>query len=887
MPLIEKTLKKLGAYDAKEIETRRYRWWMEQGYFKPAQGSSPYAIVMPPPNVTGVLHLGHALDMSMQDLLTRYQRMRGRRVLWLPGMDHAGIATQTRVEATIRKEEGVTRHDIGREVFVERVWAWKENYAEVIRNQIKRLGASCDWSRERFTMDKGLSAAVREVFVRLYEKGLIYRGNYIINWCPRCETALSDIEVIHEETQGSIYQIAYPFVDGTGHVVIATTRPETLFGDVAVAVHPDDERYRHLIGKSLRLPLTERIIPIIADEYVDPSFGTGAVKITPAHDPNDFEVGRRHALLQINVMNRDGTLNAHAGAFAGLDRRVARAAILDALRAENALKELPHQLSIGHCERCDTVVEPWLSLQWFVRMEPLAKPAMDVVASGALRFVPERFEKTYAHWLENIRDWCISRQLWWGHRIPAWHCSACGEITVSREDIKACGHCGSKAIDQDTDVLDTWFSSALWPFSTMGWPEQTEDMADFFPTQVLVTGFDIIYFWVARMVFTSLEFTGQSPFQDVLIHGLVRDAQGRKFSKSLGNGIDPMEVIERYSADALRFMLLTGAGPGQDMRFYEERVEAAQALVTKLWNAARFVLMNLDDTQTEEPDQAALKLADRYILSRLSVTVSEVTHKLDAYEFAEAGKAVYEFFWNDFCDWYIELSKVSLYAEGDAAEDARIVTKRTLRTVLDQALRLLHPFMPFVTEEIWQTMPHDGETIMRAPWPSAHFYKEDQDVEQRMQYVMEIIRTLRTMRQELNIPPGKAIPLLLRPASHREADVLEAKAYVERLCNTSSLTIDSGIVAPDQCATGVLQGAELYVPLLGVIDLDAECARLEKEHANLTFEVDRLVAKLANPSFVERAPEAVVSKEREKLAGYEKQRDQVNRELLRLRSVTE
>lgn len=886
MPLMEKT-SKLGAYDANEIETRRYRWWMEQGYFKPSQGDSSYAIVMPPPNVTGILHLGHAMDMAMQDLLTRYQRMRGKRVLWMPGTDHAGIATQTRVESTMKKEEGLTRHDVGREAFIERVWAWKETYAEVIRSQIRRMGASCDWSRERFTMDPGLSAAVREVFVRLYEKGLIYRGNYIINWCPRCETALSDIEVIHEETQGSIYQIVYPLADGTGHVVIATTRPETLFGDVAVAVHPDDERYRHLIGKSLRLPLTDRVIPMIADDYVDPAFGTGAVKITPAHDPNDFEVGRRHGLPQINVMNRDGTLNAHAGAFAGQDRRAARAAILDALRAENALVELPHQLSIGHCERCSTVVEPWLSLQWFVRMEPLAKPAMDVVSSGALRFVPERFEKTYAHWLENIRDWCISRQLWWGHRIPAWHCSACGEITVSRENITVCGHCRSTEIEQDTDVLDTWFSSALWPFSTMGWPEQTEDLADFFPTQVLVTGFDIIYFWVARMVFTSLEFTGQSPFQDVLIHGLVRDAQGRKFSKSLGNGIDPMEVIERYSADALRFMLLTGAGPGQDMRFYEERVEAAQALVTKLWNASRFVMMNLDDAQTEEPDAAALKLADRYILSRLAATVSEVTLKLEAYEFAEAGKAIYEFFWNDFCDWYIELSKVSLYAEGESAADARVVTKRTLRTVLDQALRLLHPFMPFVTEEIWQTMPHDGETIMRAPWPSVRSFKQDDDAEQRMQYVMEIIRTLRTMRQELNLSPSKAIPLLIRPARKREADVCAAAAYLERLCNTSSLMIDPSIVAPDQCATGVLQDAELYVPLLGVIDLDVECARLEKERANLTFEVDRLVAKLANPSFVERAPDAVVAKEREKLVGYEKQRDQVDRELIRLRSVTE
>lgn len=877
----------LGAYHAEEIENRLYQWWMDQGFFEATgdQKKKPFTIVMPPPNVTGVLHLGHALDNTIQDLLIRMRRMQGYDALWLPGTDHAGIATQTRVEAQLSKNEGLSRHDIGREEFVKRVWEWKEQYAEVIRSQIRRLGASCDWSRERFTMDPGLSKAVREVFVTFYEKGLIYRGNYIINWCPRCGTALSDIEVEYEETKGTLYHITYPFTDGSGSLVIATTRPETLFGDVAVAVHPDDDRYRSVVGKFLRLPFVEREIPVIADEYVDPEFGTGAVKITPAHDPNDFEVGQRHHLQAMNVMTKDGKLNEYAGKFATLDRYEARTQVVAELMEQGVLTREEHDHSVGHCERCGTVVEPWLSTQWFVKMEPLAIPAKEVVASGKTQFIPDRFAKIYSHWLEHIRDWCISRQLWWGHRIPAFYCANCGGTTVSRDDVHVCSHCGSHQVSQDEDVLDTWFSSALWPFSTMGWPDdETGDLARYFPTQVLSTGFDIIYFWVARMIFMSLSFTGIPPFEHVLMHGLVRDDQGRKFSKSLGNGIDPMDVIEKYSADALRFMLVTGATLGQDMRFYLERVESAQALVTKIWNASRFVLMNIDsESKPQLPTVADRSLADRYILHRLQETSEQVTQELESYQFAEAGKTIYEFIWNDFCDWYIELAKVSLY---DEQNEQTAATQGTLVFVLDHALRLLHPFMPFVTEEIWQALPHDGETIMRASWPNGFEALVDYKAFTDMMMVMDVVRAVRALRHEKNIAPSKKIDMILRPKADRVEMLQVAAPYLVRLCNPQSLLIAQDVQLPEERITNVLADVEIIVSLEGLVDLAAEQKRLTEEKKQLEFEVSRLQGKLNNESFVAKAPDAIVQKEREKLQGYMEQLEKIVAELERIVAVS-
>ncbi|MCY0893092.1 MAG: valine--tRNA ligase [Acidibacillus sp.] len=877
----------LGAYHAEEIENRLYQWWMDQGFFEATgdQKKKPFTIVMPPPNVTGVLHLGHALDNTIQDLLIRMRRMQGYDALWLPGTDHAGIATQTRVEAQLSKNDGLSRHDIGREEFVKRVWEWKEQYAEVIRSQIRRLGASCDWSRERFTMDPGLSKAVREVFVTFYEKGLIYRGNYIINWCPRCGTALSDIEVEYEETKGTLYHITYPFTDGSGSLVIATTRPETLFGDVAVAVHPDDDRYRSVVGKYLRLPFVEREIPVIADEYVDPEFGTGAVKITPAHDPNDFEVGQRHHLQAMNVMTKDGKLNEYAGKFATLDRYEARTQVVAELMEQGLLTHEEHDHSVGHCERCGTVVEPWLSTQWFVKMEPLAIPAKEVVASGETQFIPDRFAKIYSHWLEHIRDWCISRQLWWGHRIPAFYCANCGGTTVSRDDVHVCSHCGSHQISQDEDVLDTWFSSALWPFSTMGWPDdETGDLARYFPTQVLSTGFDIIYFWVARMIFMSLSFTGIPPFEHVLMHGLVRDDQGRKFSKSLGNGIDPMDVIEKYSADALRFMLVTGATLGQDMRFYLERVESAQALVTKIWNASRFVLMNIDsESKPQLPTVADRSLADRYILHRLQETSEQVTQELESYQFAEAGKTIYEFIWNDFCDWYIELAKVSLY---DEQNEQKAATQGTLVFVLDHALRLLHPFMPFVTEEIWRALPHDGETIMRASWPDGSEALVDYKAFTDMMMVMDVVRAVRALRHEKNIAPSKKIDMILRPKADRVEMLQVAAPYLVRLCNPQSLLIAQDVQLPEERITSVLADVEIIVSLEGLVDLAAEQKRLTEEKKQLEFEVSRLQGKLNNESFVAKAPDAIVQKEREKLQGYMEQLEKIVAELERIVAVS-
>lgn len=865
----------LGVYNAKEMEGRLYDWWLTKGFFKAGNDKTkkPYSIVMPPPNVTGVLHIGHALDNAMQDLLIRMKRMQGFDALWMPGMDHAGIATQTRVESQLLKTEGKTRHDLGREAFVKRVWDWKEEYATTIRQQLKRLGASCDFSRERFTMDEGLSKAVREVFVRFYEKGLIYRGNYIIHWCPRCETALSDIEVEHEDTNGALYHIAYPFSDGTGALTIATTRPETMFGDVAVAVHPDDERYQHFIGKKLILPFIHREIPVIADEYVEKEFGTGAVKITPAHDPNDFEVGLRHHLKAINVMTKTGTLNDEAGQFAGMDRFAARKKIEEELSALGILHKESHTHAVGHCERCGTVIEPWLSTQWFVKMEPLAIPAQKAVDQGEVSFVPDRFSKIYTHWLDNIKDWCISRQLWWGHRIPAFYCDDCHEVIVEREDPHVCRACGSTHLHQDEDVLDTWFSSALWPFSTMGWPDETDDLQRYFPTQVLVTGFDIIYFWVARMIFTSLAFTEKAPFRHVLMHGLLRDAQGRKLSKSLGNGIDPMEVIDQYSADALRFMLVTGATLGQDMRFYTERMESAQGLVTKIWNAARFVTMNTTDVQKmQAPQREQLDVVDRYILHRLDETIEVATSQLEAFDFAEAGKTIYEFFWNDFCDWYIETSKVHLYGKNEAKKAS---TKETLVFVLDQALRLLHPMMPFVTEEIWQALPTFGETIMKAEFPHLDGAWIDRDAMASMNLLMDIIRAVRTLRHDANLPLSKPVPIILKVSDERLAMVKSTAPYIERLCNPLSLVIETQPNVPQDRLVTVLTDVEVMLSMEGLIDKAAEHERLQKEKQNFDFEVMRLIKKLQNASFVERAPDEVVQKEREKLRDYEEKRDKV------------
>ena len=867
--------KELGSYDAKAIEGKLYDWWLDRGFFIAGKDNAkgPFSIVMPPPNVTGVLHIGHALDNTFQDLLIRFKRMQGFDALWVPGMDHAGIATQTRVEANILKEEGVTRHQLGREAFVERIWQWKETYANTIRSQLKRLGASCDFSRERFTMDEGLSKAVREVFVRYYEEGLIYRGSYIINWCPRCETALSDIEVEHIDKKGALYHIAYPLSDGSGSLTVATTRPETLFGDVAVAVHPEDDRYQHLVGKTVVLPFIHREIPIIADTYVEREFGTGVVKITPAHDPNDYEVGMRHHLPMINVMDKEGKLNDLAGSFASKDRFEARKAIEEQLSEKGMLTKTEHDHAVGHCERCKTIVEPWLSTQWFVKMEPLAKPALEAVENEIVRFVPNRFSKIYGHWMENIRDWCISRQLWWGHRIPAFYCDDCHGVTVAMEDPTKCSHCQSTHLHQDEDVLDTWFSSALWPFSTMGWPSTTSDYARYFPTSVLVTGFDIIPFWVSRMIFSSLYFTNQRPFAKVLIHGLVRDDQGRKFSKSLGNGIDPMEIIDSYSADALRFMLVTGATLGQDMRFYLEKVESAQSLVTKIWNAARFVVMNTQElTDITLPDDDQLDVADRYILHKLYATTQALTEQFEAYEFAEAGKTIYEFFWNDFCDWYIELSKVHLYGEEPIKKE---VTQRVLLYVLDQALRLLHPIMPFVTEEIWQVLPKEGETIMLAAWPAIPQKYKNEIAQNEMLLLIDIIRTLRTLRHENNLALSKPVPILLKVHPQKLSIVREGAHYITRLCNPSSLVIDVDFEVPAMRKVAVLTDIEVMISMEGMIDIDAERERLTKEKETLDFEVSRLEQKLANASFVDRAPKAIVDKEKEKLDDYRLRREKV------------
>ncbi|MFD1674980.1 valine--tRNA ligase [Alicyclobacillus fodiniaquatilis] len=859
-------------YDPKQVEKRTYEYWEKNGHFTAGKHPErpPFAIVMPPPNVTGVLHLGHALDNTLQDITIRYKRMHGFDALWVPGTDHAGIATQARVEKAIQETEGKSRHDLGRDAFVERVWAWKEEYGDAITSQIRALGASCDWSRQRFTMDEGLSQAVREVFVRLYEKQLIYRGNRIINWCPRCATALSDIEVEHQDVAGTLYHVRYPLADGEGEVVIATTRPETMFADVAIAVHPDDERYQNMIGKTVRLPLTDRDIPVIADDYVDMEFGTGCLKITPAHDPNDFEVGNRHDLPHLQCIDADGRLNTLAGAFAGLSREEGRTQVANALESEGYLvqrEQIEH--AVGHCSRCDTVVEPYLSDQWFVRMEKLAARALDGFNRGDLQFVPSRFGKAFTRWMEDMRDWCISRQLWWGHRIPAWYCDDCGEISVAKTDLVRCSHCQSERIRQDEDVLDTWFSSALWPFSTLEWPNtEAADFKRYYPTSALMTGYDILGFWVARMVFMGLEFTDEMPFKTVVLHGLVRDAQGQKMSKSKGNGVDPIAVIDQYGADALRFMLATSTSPGNDQRFTWDKIEGARNFINKIWNASRFVAMNLPaDFTPALLTKAQLDVADRWILHRLSETVAAVTHHLDSYDYGEAARAMYDFAWDDFCDWYIEFSKIALYGEDEAR---KAVVQTLLHRVLTSLITLLHPYIPFVTEEIWQALPNTNGALILSNWPEAEPDLADEAAVAQMNLVMDAIRAVRNVRAELHVAPSKPIPMQINCENEDVATLFETvQKDIARFCNSDALTIVVGGDAPAKSVTQIVSGAQIHIPQAGLIDIEAEIGRLNKEALRLKGEVERIEKKLGNAGFVAKAPADVVAKERSKMEDYE------------------
>lgn len=863
-----------GKYDASAVEAGRYDKWVQENRFKPSGNDKarPYSIVIPPPNVTGKLHLGHAWDTTLQDMIIRQKRMQGFDTLWLPGMDHAGIATQAKVEQRLA-EQGISRYDLGREKFVDQVWDWKNEYAATIKSQWGKMGLSLDYSRERFTLDEGLSEAVRKVFVTLYEKGLIYRGEYIINWDPKARTALSDIEVIHQDDEGAFYHVKYPFVeegvtyDGKDYIEIATTRPETMFGDVAVAVHPSDERYKDLVGKMVRVPLVGREIPIIADEYVDPEFGSGMVKITPAHDPNDFGVGNRHNLERINTMNEDASMNERAGKYVGMDRFDARKAIVDDLQAEGWMLEIePIVHSVGHSERTGVPVESRLSTQWFVKMKPLAEQALDMQKSDdRVDFYPPRFEDTFTRWMDNIHDWVISRQLWWGHQIPAWYHKQTGEMYVGMEapeDIENW--------EQDSDVLDTWFSSALWPFSTMGWPdEDAEDFKRYFPTNTLVTGYDIIFFWVARMMFQSKEFTGRRPFKNVLIHGLIRDEQGRKMSKSLGNGIDPMDVIEKYGADALRWFLATGSTPGLDVRFSYTKMDSAWNFINKIWNASRYVIMNLDDeTKAELPDDlSVLTLADKWILSRLNETIASVTKNFDKFEFGEAGRSLYNFIWNDFADWYIEMTKETLNGNDEAAKTN---VQAVLAYVLDNTLRLLHPIMPFVTEAIWQEMPHDGESIVVAAYPEVKAELDNPTAEADFQSLTDLIKAVRTIRTEANAPMSTEIDVLIKTSDENLARIFDENSdYINRFVKPKSLEISADVAAPKLAMTQIISGAEVYVPLEELIDLDEEIARLQGDLKKFAGEVKRAEGKLGNEKFVNNAPEAVVAEEREKLADWQ------------------
>ena len=851
-------------YDPRQVEPRIYQMWMDGGCFKaePNPDKKPFSIVMPPPNVTGQLHMGHAMDATLQDILIRFKRMQGYEALWLPGTDHAGIATQIKVEENLR-QEGLTRYDLGREKFLERVWAWKEKYGNRIVEQQKKMGSSCDWDRSRFTMDEGCSKAVRETFCELYDKGLIYKGSRIINWCPHCLTALSDAEVEYTDKPGHLWYIRYPLADGSGDIVVATTRPETMMGDTGVAVNPEDEKFKHLIGKTCILPIMNREIPIVGDEYCEIGFGTGAVKMTPAHDPNDFEVGLRHNLDVIRVIADNGTINENGGKDNGMDRYECRKALVKDLEEQGYLvKTEPYSHNVGTCYRCHNDVEPLISAQWFVKMKPLAEEAIRVVKDGTIKFVPERFSKTYLNWMENVHDWCISRQLWWGHQIPAWYCDECGHINVSREDPTKCEKCGCTHLTRDEDVLDTWFSSGLWPFSTLGWPDlDSEDLKYWYPTTDMVTGYDIIFFWVARMVVSGMEQMKKEPFKTVFIHGLVRDDKGRKMSKSLGNGIDPLEMAEKYGADALRFNLITGNSPGNDMRFYVEKCEAMRNFANKIWNASRYVLMNLTVEETGLPDAADLEIEDKWVLTKLNTLIKEVTENMDAYELGVASAKVYDFIWDTYCDWYIELTKARLYGEN---EKSKLAAQKVLVYVLDQFLRLLHPFMPFITEEIWQAIPHEGKFLMLADWPkydeSLNFGAEAA----HMESVMNAIRSIRNRRAEMNVPPSKKSTLYV--VSDKGEIFRQGEGFICRLAYADKVIIcENDPEGHENMVCVVTNDAKLYIPLEELIDFEKELARLEKEKANCLKQIAMFEGKLSNEAFVSRAPEKVVAEQREKL----------------------
>lgn len=851
-------------YNPQEIEDKLYHMWEKSGTFraKRVEGKKPYTIVMPPPNITGQLHMGHAMDCLLQDAPIRYHRMKGDPTLWLPGTDHASIATEVKIVEQMRSE-GLTKEDVGRDEFLRRAWKWKEEYGGRINKQQRRLGASCDWERERFTMDDGCSEAVREVFVNLYNKGLIYRGNRIINWCPVCKTALSDAEVEYEEQQSHLWHVHYPGADGGKGVTVATTRPETMLGDTAVAVNPKDERYQDLVGKMVILPVLNKPIPVVADDYVDMAFGTGAVKITPAHDPNDFEVAMRHNLPIIRVTNDDGTMNDKAGKFAGMHEYECRKAIVKELEESgNLVKVEDYAHNVGTCYRCHTTVDPVTSLQWFVKMEPLAKPALEVVRNGQTKFVPERFAKTYYNWMENIRDWCISRQLWWGHRIPAWYCEDCGETIVSKTDPDTCPKCGGKHLHQDEDVLDTWFSSALWPFSTLGWPRETEDLKYFYPTDMLVTGYDIIFFWVARMIFSGIEQMGVTPFHTVLIHGLVRDAQGRKMSKSLGNGVDPLEIIDTYGADALRFSLAMGISPGNDTRYSTEKVESARNFANKVWNASRFVLMNMDTRETIA--ESELTLPDKWILSRLQKAIAEVSDHMEDGDFGLSANKIYDFTWNEFCDWYIELAKGRLVGDDEAQKKN---VRAVLYIVLESLLKLLHPFMPFLTEEVYQHLPQSEGMLILADWPQVNAAYQFEEDERRMEGLMEIIRTIRNLRAEMKVAPSKRTRITLIPEAGWEETLAEAEPYLQRLAGASAVTLAAKESASgEKTVSAVCAPAEIRIPLGELVDISKEIERLTKEQGKLESEIARASARLSNPGFTGKAPAALVEQEKEKLA---------------------
>jgi valyl-tRNA synthetase len=872
-------------YDPKQVEDRLYKDWMDKGYFHAEVDcdKTPFTIVIPPPNITGQLHMGHALDNTLQDILIRWKRMQGYSALWLPGTDHASIATEAKIVEAMAKE-GITKDMIGREKFLERAWEWKRVYGGRIVEQLKKLGSSCDWERERFTMDEGLSEAVKEVFIRLYNKGLIYRGERIINWCPKCNTSISDAEVEYEEQEGNFWHIKYPVKDSNEYIVIATTRPETMLGDTAVAVHPEDDRYKHLVGKTVVLPLVNREIPIIADEYVEMEFGTGAVKITPAHDPNDFEVGLRHNLAQIKIMYDDATMNENAGQYQGMDRYEARQHIVEDLKnLDMLLKIQGHTHNVGTCYRCSTVIEPLISKQWFVRMKPLAEPAIEVVKNGTIKFVPERFSKIYYNWMENIQDWCISRQLWWGHRIPAYYCQECGHMMIEHDAPQACTKCGSSKIEQDPDTLDTWFSSALWPFSTLGWPEQTEDLKFFYPTDVLVTGYDIIFFWVARMIFSGIEHMGKEPFKYIFIHGIVRDALGRKMSKSLGNGIDPLEIIDQYGTDALRFALTIGNSPGNDLRFSTEKVEASRNFANKIWNASRFVLMNFDENlDFSKVDESKFTIADRWILSRINKISKEVTENMEKFELGIALQKLYEFIWEEFCDWYIELAKPRLY---DRESESRLEAQYVLNYVLGSAMKLLHPYMPFITEEIYQHLINDDASIMISKWPQySDKYNFDED-EKKMALIMVAIKNIRNIRAEMNVPPSRRAKVIFVTAGSAEAGIInEGRSFFERLAGASEVSVQADKTGiPADAVSSVIPGAEIYLPLEDLIDIEKEIERLEKEMANLQKELDRVNGKLNNQGFISKAPAKVIEEEKAKQAKYQEMYDKVVERLNGLR----